>query len=180
MANRESRTFGKALRKRGDRFTTHDLRSTGAGGRLKAAEDAVFSWPVRVYYEDTDAGGVVYYANHLRFLERARTEWLRALGYGQTALAATHRVVFVVRSVAVDYHGPARLDDALEVTVEPAEFGASRVALAQRVLREGEMLVSAHIRLACVDVGTFRPVRIPKSVAERLTRHAPDTKGSGT
>lgn len=127
-----------------------------------------FSWPVRVYYEDTDLGGVVYYANYLRFLERARTEWLRALGFEQTALAAVHGVVFVVRSISLDYLKPARFDDALEVTVEPAETGASRIELAQRVRRGEEDLVAAQVELACVNTATFKPVRIPGSLSDSL------------
>jgi acyl-CoA thioester hydrolase len=127
-----------------------------------------FSWPVRVYYEDTDAGGVVYYANYLRFLERARTEWLRALGFEQTALAAVHHVVFVVRSISLDFLKPSRIDDMLEITVEPAAAGASRVELAQRVTRGGLELATARVTLACVNTDTFRPVRIPGPVIEKI------------
>jgi acyl-CoA thioester hydrolase len=130
-------------------------------------------WPVRVYYEDTDAGGVVYYANYLRYFERARTEWLRALGFEQTDLAAAHGAVFVVRSISMDCLRPGRFNDALEVTVEPREIGASRVVVSQRVTRAKEELVAARVELACVNTATFRPVRIPRSVAERLSRPAP-------
>lgn len=131
-------------------------------------EPVYFSWPVRVYYEDTDAGGVVYYANYLRFLERARTEWLRALGFEQTALAAVHRVVFVVRAISLDYLKPSRIDDALSVSVEQVETGASRIALVQRVTRGGDELVTARVELACVNTETFRPVRIPGPVIDRI------------
>lgn len=127
-----------------------------------------FTWNVRVYYEDTDAGGVVYYANYLRFLERARTEWLRALGFEQTALAAVHRVVFVVRAISLEYLKPSRIDDALQVSVGQVAAGASRIALAQRVTRAGETLVTAQVELACVDTQTFRPVRIPGPVIDRI------------
>jgi len=127
-----------------------------------------FKWPVRVYYEDTDAGGVVYYANYLRFLERARTEWLRALGFEQTGLAAVHRVVFVVRSISLEFLKPSRIDDSLEVTVEPVETGASRIDLAQRVARDAQDLVTARVTLACVNTDTFRPVRIPGPVIARI------------
>ena len=136
----------------------------------------VFSWPVRVYYEDTDAGGVVYYANYLRFLERARTEWLRALDIEQTALTAVHRVVFVVRSISLDFLKPSRIDDMLEVSVEPAEIGASRIRLVQRVRRGAEDLVAARVELACVNTETFKPVRIPRTVVESLPRHGPYQK----
>ena len=124
----------------------------------------VFSWPVRVYYEDTDLGGVVYYANYLKFLERARTEWLRSLGYAQTELATVNGVVFVVRSIALDYLKPARFDDSLEVTVELADTGASRIGLAQRVRRGAEDLVTADVDIACVHTATFKPVRIPGTI----------------
>jgi acyl-CoA thioester hydrolase len=135
--------------------------------RLRQSPDArrqtsvVFSWPVRVYYEDTDLGGVVYYANYLKFLERARTEWLRSLGYTQTELATANGVVFVVRSIALDYLKPARFDDSLEVTVELADIGASRIGLAQRVRRGAEDLVTADVDIACVHTATFKPARIP-------------------
>jgi acyl-CoA thioester hydrolase len=129
---------------------------------------SIFRWPVRVYYEDTDAGGVVYYANYLRFLERARTEWLRALGFEQTALAAVHRVVFVVRSISLEYLKPSRIDDRLEVTVEPVETGASRIDLAQRVSLGALDLVTARVTLACVNTDTFRPVRIPGPVIAKI------------
>jgi len=129
-----------------------------------------FSWPVRVYYEDTDLGGVVYYANYLKYLERARTEWLRAAGFEQSALAAVHHVVFIVRSIALDYLKPARYDDRLEITVEPGETGASRIALGQAVRRGPETLVTARVEIACVNTATFRPVRIPGPVIAKIGR----------
>jgi acyl-CoA thioester hydrolase len=128
----------------------------------------VFSWPVRVYYEDTDLGGVVYYANYLKFLERARTEWLRARGFEQTALAAVHEVMFIVRSVALEYRKPARFNDQLEVTIELHEIGASRIALHQVVRRGKEELVTAQVEIACVNTATFRPVRIPEPIIEKI------------
>ena len=127
-----------------------------------------FSWPVRVYYEDTDLGGVVYYANYLKFLERARTEWLRARGFEQTALAAVHEVMFIVRSIALDYRKPARFNEELEVTVEPQEIGASRIELHQVVRRGKEDLVTAKVEIACVNTATFRPVRIPEPVIAKI------------
>jgi acyl-CoA thioester hydrolase len=128
----------------------------------------VFSWPIRVYYEDTDSGGVVYYANYLKFLERARTEWLRGHGFEQTALADVHQVVFVVRSISLQYLKPARFNDALEVTIGGVEAGASRIELAQSVTRGGEDLVTAQVELACVNTGTFKPVRIPGPVIDKI------------
>ena len=127
-----------------------------------------FSWPIRVYYEDTDSGGVVYYANYLKFLERARTEWLRGLGFGQTELAARDRIVFVVRSVAIEYIKPSLFDDSLQVTVELVKVGASQIVVAQRVLRAGEVLIAAEVKVACVDARTFKPVRIPRAIITKI------------
>jgi len=127
-----------------------------------------FSWPVRVYYEDTDLGGIVYYANYLKFLERARTEWLRARGFEQTALAAVHEIMFIVRSVSLDYRKPARFNDELEVTVELREIGASRIALQQLVRRGQEEMVAAQVEIACVNTISFKPVRIPEPVIARI------------
>ncbi len=127
-----------------------------------------FSWPVRVYHEDTDSAGVVYYANYLRFMERARTEWLRARGFEQPDLAREYGITFVVTALTVEYQRPARFNDLLTVTVEPAELGASRIVMLQRVLREREELVVASLRLACVNTVTLKPVRIPGPVAENL------------
>ena len=123
-----------------------------------------FSWPVRVYYEDTDAGGVVYYANYLSFMERARTEWLRALGLEQPALAAEHGVLFVVRAVNIDYLKPSRFNDSLQVTVEVVNVGGSRIRFLQRVLRGDEEIVRADVDVVCVNTDTFRPVRVPREM----------------
>jgi len=127
-----------------------------------------FSWSVRVYYEDTDLGGVVYYANYLKFLERARTEWLRALGFEQTGLATVDNVMFVVRSISMDFLKPARFDDELEVMVELVETGASRILVAQRVRRGAQALITARVEIACVNTVSFRPVRIPGPVIARI------------
>ena len=127
-----------------------------------------FKWPVRVYYEDTDLGGVVYYANYLKFLERARTEWLRALGVEHTALATEHRVIFVVRSIALEYLRPAAFNDELVVTVELEQTGAAQVRLRQRITRGAEELATARVRIACVNTATFRPVRIPRPLTDKI------------
>lgn len=131
-----------------------------------------FEWPVRVYYEDTDLGGVVYYANYLKFMERARTEWLRALGFEQTALARDHGVAFVVSSLAIDYLKPAAFNDELTVTVELEKLGAGQIILMQRIARGAEALATASVRIACVNTATFRPVRIPSSLSDCLHRQA--------
>jgi len=128
----------------------------------------IFKWPVRVYYEDTDLGGVVYYANYLKFMERARTEWLRALGFEQTALARDHGVVFVVSSLAIDYLKPAAFNDELTVTVELESLGAAQIVVKQTVARAGQSLAAASVRIGCVTTATFRPARIPEPVVTRI------------
>jgi acyl-CoA thioester hydrolase len=137
---------------------------------------SVFSWHARVYWEDTDGGGIVYYANYLRFLERARTEWLRSLGYSQKALAREPGIVFTVVSLNVDYRRPARLDDELSITCEPHAEGAASMRFAQHIYRgerdvpAGErLLVEANVRVACVDARTLRPQRLPDFLARTLS-----------
>lgn len=127
-----------------------------------------FTWPVRVYWEDTDAGGVVYYANYLRFLERARSEWLRALGVEQTDLAERDGVLFVVRRVEADYLSPARYNDLLDVVCRLESLGRASLVMAQEVRRGGEILLRARVQAACVGVQGFRPARIPPHVMERI------------
>lgn len=131
------------------------------------ARPARFTWPVRVYYEDTDSGGVVYYANYLRFLERTRTEWLRAAGFEQPQLLRDFGVIFVVRSLTIEYLRPARFNDLLTVTAAPVHIGRSTLDIEQTVERE-ELLVTARVRIACVEGASFRPVRIPEPVRNRL------------
>ena len=127
-----------------------------------------FAWPVRVYHEDTDGAGVVYYANYLRFFERARTEWLRALGFEQTDLSAQHGVVFVVRAIAVDYLLPARFNDALTITVELERAGASQISLRQQALRGNAVLAQAQVRLACVNIAAMKAVRMPGTLSKKI------------
>jgi acyl-CoA thioester hydrolase len=118
-------------------------------------------WPVRVYYEDTDAGGVVYYANYLRFCERARTERLRALGIDQRALNAEHGIVFVVRRVEADYLRGAELDDELRVISSISDMGAASLKFEQQILRGEDCLFTATITIACLDSRRWRATRIP-------------------
>jgi acyl-CoA thioester hydrolase len=127
-----------------------------------------FAHPVRVYWEDTDAGGVVFYANYLKFFERARTEWLRAAGFGQAQLRDEHGLMFVVTDTSLQYRRPARLDDELRITVEPDAPRAASLALAQRASRGGEALVDSRITIACVEAATLRPRRIPQPVLTAL------------
>jgi len=127
----------------------------------------VFSLPVRVYFQDTDAGGVVYHANYLNFMERARTEWLRTYGYSNAGLMKEFGVVFVVRSLKLDYLKPALLDDMLSVTAQIKDIGRSRISLLQTVLREAEILVEAEVHLVCVSVDSFKPVSVPEVLSEQ-------------
>ena len=127
-----------------------------------------FAYRVRVYWEDTDAAGIVYYANYLRFFERARTEWLRRAGWGQRALRDECGVVFVVTEASVRYLAPARVDDELDITVELAEAPRACVVLRQAVRCGARTLAEGRIVLACVDAGTLRPRRIPNTVLQAI------------
>jgi acyl-CoA thioester hydrolase len=124
-----------------------------------------FVWPLRVYWEDTDGGGVVFHANYLRYLERARTEWCRAAGFEQSTLAAVHQVLFSVVDVELSFRAPARLDDQLAVTVAIEKAGRASLVLAQQVRRgavDGELLLTGRVRVGCVDARTFRPRGFPE------------------
>jgi acyl-CoA thioester hydrolase len=127
-----------------------------------------FFWPVRVYYEDTDAGGVVYYANYLKFFERARTEWLRSLGLNQDRLAQEEGLIFVVRRALLDFARPARLDDMLEVTVEPMKLARVYVDLAQEARCGTQVLARAEIRVACLNRRNFKPAAMPQFLRDSL------------
>ncbi len=135
---------------------------------MRAAVVPLFSLPTRVYWEDTDAGGVVYHARYVAFLERARSEWMRSVGHGQQALIDGLDLVFAVRDMHLDFHRPARLDDALEVTVALARVRRASVEFAQQVLRGGDVLVSARVRVAALDAGGFRPRAIPDALYGQL------------
>ena len=127
-----------------------------------------FTIPVRVYWEDTDAGGIVYYANYLRFLERARTDWLSSLGIDQTALLRDERLQFAVVEAHIRYHRPARYGDELRVSVRLDERRGASVVMHQEVRRagaDGELLVSATVRAACLDAGGLRPRPLPSALA---------------
>ena len=128
-----------------------------------------FRFTLRVYWEDTDAGGVVFFANYLKFFERARTEWLRTLGFGQERLRLDTGAIFVVADTSVRYLSPARLDDLLELTVRVADAGRASMTIAQQAWRGDELLAQGSIRIGCVDAGTFKPRRIPNELLE-LTR----------
>jgi acyl-CoA thioester hydrolase len=127
-----------------------------------------FDMPVRVYWEDTDAGGVVFYANHLKFFERARTEWLRGKGHSQEQLRTEAGVMFVVSETQVRYLRPARLDDLLRVTVRLVERRQASLLIAQQTWRDTTLLAEGSIRIGCVDAATFRPQRIPTFLLDEL------------
>lgn len=134
------------------------------------SEPTPFTWPVRVYWEDTDAGGVVYYANYLKFLERARTEWLSALGLEQDRLAREEGVVFVVRRVEADYLKPARFNDRLRVESRLQHLNRVSLVMAQKILRGEEVLLAAVVKVACVAHPDFRPAKIPPIVTQAFSR----------
>ncbi|MFC1747338.1 tol-pal system-associated acyl-CoA thioesterase [Pseudomonadota bacterium] len=127
-----------------------------------------FSWPIRVYYEDTDAGGVVYYANFLRFMERARTEWLRSYGIEQDQLRDEHGAIFVVRHVELNYLSPARLNDRLEVTAKVVAEGRTSWTFEQDVIRHDDggsvKLCGGSVKIVCLDAAAFRPRQIPEHI----------------
>lgn len=127
-----------------------------------------FDWPVRVYFEDTDAGGIVYYANFLKFFERCRTEWLRALGVEQQQLRSALGLQFVVVKASIDYRRPARLDDWLTIRARIAELGRTYLVFAQQALRADELLATAEVKVACLDAQSMAPARLPASLATKI------------
>jgi acyl-CoA thioester hydrolase len=129
-----------------------------------------FSINVRVYYEDTDAAGVVYYANYLRFIERARTDWLRQLGFDQKQLLASRGIAFAVRSLEAEYLKPARLDDELVVSATIVSVGGVQMMFEQTVTRGDEVLFTAKVRVACFDPVAARPMAIPEDMIQKLSR----------
>ena len=150
------------MKKQSSRSSVTSKGVAKAAARLQPLQP--FLWPIRVYYEDTDAGGVVFYANYLGFMERARTEWLRALGFEQPEMAARDGVLFVVRAVNIDYLKPSRFNDSLQVTVEVVNVGGSRIRFLQRVLRGNEEIARAEVEVVCVSTDTLRPARMPDAM----------------
>jgi acyl-CoA thioester hydrolase len=135
---------------------------------MQVAAESQFSWPTRVYWEDTDAGGVVYHAQYLAFLERARTEWLRARGKGQALLRDECDLVFAVRAMRIDFRQPARLDDALDVSVVLRQCRRASLVIAQAIHRGGELLLDAEVRVAALNASDFRPRAIPDALHDEL------------
>ncbi|MDO9047662.1 MAG: tol-pal system-associated acyl-CoA thioesterase [Methylobacter sp.] len=130
-----------------------------------------FIWPVRVYYEDTDAGGVVFYANYLKFFERARTEMLRAMGYEQDELIANEGIIFVVRSVQIDYLSPARFNEQLQVSAKVSLAKKASLTFEQVITRGDDVLCKGSVRIACLDAQTMRPKAIPETLFRAILEH---------
>ena len=138
-----------------------------SGTRGQAAP--AFVWPVRVYWEDTDAGGIVYYANYLKYMERARTEWLRTIGCDQARMRVVHRLQFIVARAKVEYRRPGRLDDRLDVDVRVLTLRRASIELAQHVrCAGGELICRAEVKIGCVDILSFRPRGIPSHLKQEL------------
>ncbi len=133
-----------------------------------ASHNQSHNWQVRVYYEDTDAGGVVYHSHYLNFMERARTEWLRQLGFEQTHLRDDLHIVFVVHSMSVAFKQPARFNDLLDVTSQLERLGHGSLVFLQKISMSGQLLVQAQVKLACVNALTFKPSVIPKQILLKM------------
>jgi acyl-CoA thioester hydrolase len=131
---------------------------------------ADFVWKARVYWEDTDGGGIVYYANYLKYLERARTEWLRSFGHSQSEQLRERGLAFTVIQLNVEYHRPARLDDELTISVGPERVGGTVVRFNQVIHRDSpqQLLVTAQVRVACIDMRTMRPTRLPAYLTQEI------------
>lgn len=128
-----------------------------------------FDWPVRVYYEDTDGGGVVYHANYLKFMERARTEWLRSLGFEQTELRTEHGILFVVHDMQIQFRKPARFNDQLVVKSSLLKVGRSLLQFRQVILCGSETMTEATVDVVCIDAERFRPVSIPALIRQKIS-----------
>ncbi|MCB5207919.1 tol-pal system-associated acyl-CoA thioesterase [Methylovorus mays] len=129
-----------------------------------------FEWPIRVYYEDSDAGGIVYHSQYLNFMERARTEWLRSLGFEQTELTAQFGIIFVVRNIEIKFKKPARFNDAIMVHSQLASMGRSRMVFEQKIFRDGQVLTEASIEVVCIDAVNYTPVTIPAPIQQSMKK----------
>lgn len=145
---------------------------------MQNPDTVAYRWPVRVYYEDTDAAGIVYYANFLKFFERCRTEWLRAAGVDQTALRASSGLQFVVAALTTEYRRPARLDDLLTVDARLLETARASLTFGQQAWRGDELLAQARVKVACVDPQRMLPTRLPQTLVERMRAIASPPAGS--
>jgi len=135
---------------------------------MTTKNENVFLWPIRVYYEDTDTGGVVYYANYLKFMERARTEWLRAEGFEQDELITKENVIFAVRSVQADYLSPARFNEELVVTTQVIKKGKASISVEQVIKRNNDALCKAVIKIASLNARNFKPVALPEVIYNKI------------
>lgn len=129
---------------------------------------ATFAYPVRVYYQDTDTGGVVYHGSYFNFMERARYEWLRDLGFTVDNMLQSHKMIFLIRSLSIEYFKPAHLDDLLDITVRVMEIGRSRITLQQQILREQKVLAEATVHAVCVGAETLRPISVPAALRQQI------------
>ena len=129
-----------------------------------------FEWPIRVYYEDTDSGGVVYHSNYLNFMERARTEWLRSLGFEQDALITDHQCIFAVHSMQLNFRRPAKFNDSLIVRSHLIEAVGARMEFEQKIYRNDELLCEATVKIACLDANRFRPKSLPSFILMEITK----------
>ena len=127
-----------------------------------------FKWSVRIYFEDTDSGGVVYHSNYLKFMERARTEWLRSLHLNQADLKKKDKIMFVVANVNIDYKKAARFNDELDIETSLDNIGASKVDLTQNIMKNSDLYTSAKVNIACIHSETFKPQRIPKLIKQQM------------
>lgn len=132
-----------------------------------------FTWPIRVYYEDTDSGGVVYHSNYLNFMERARTEWLRALGFEQTQLKDQHGLIIVIHSLSMQFKKPAYFNDMLAVRCELSELGRSSLIMQQSISRDGLVLIEAQVKAAFVDAVSFKPIGVPDEMRHKIQLEKP-------
>ena len=138
------------------------------GIQINLKKDPAFIFPVRVYYQDTDAGGVVYHSTYLNFMERARYEWLRELELDINSLIKVHKIVFMIRSLNIEYFKPALLDDLLHVTVQATELGRTRIAISQQILRDHVTLASATTQVVCVGADTLKLVSLPEPLRHKF------------
>jgi len=139
-----------------------------SGSSERSRVSRIFSIPIRVYYEDTDAGAVVYYANYLKFMERARTEWLRQMGYEHDELFRREGILFAVRSAHLEFLKPARFNDLLEATVQVIRRGKASMTFAQEIRRDEITLCEGEVKVACLDAGTFSPRPIPEILGSKI------------
>jgi len=129
-----------------------------------------FEWPIRVYYEDTDSGGVVYHSNYLNFMERARTEWLRSLGFEQDELINEHQCIFAVHSMQLNFKRPAKFNDSLIVRSHLLKAVGARMEFEQKIYRDNELLCEAAVKIACLDANRFRPKSLPSFILTEITK----------